>query len=184
MRKRSLADIARNWSSASGWRRIARQGVRGQVSTDNITPCAFGRQGSRLGTACWKPLTDSCLPTGYVWGQAGYVRGQVSTSGAPVKRASTRAKVPPVQLDGSAPKTVPTASPRGGVGSRHGVEPAGRNEHMKHINGLFRDFRVKWDKGFGAGGRRGIFLLQKAVTFSFAGFLEKEDAVVGVGMMV
>src|SRR5471030_902658 len=54
--------------------------------------------------------------------------------GAPVKRASTRAKVPPVQLDGSAPKTVPTASPRGGVGSRHGVEPAGRNEHMKHIN--------------------------------------------------
>jgi hypothetical protein len=49
---------------------------------------------------------------------------------------------------------------------------------------LFRDFRVKWDKGFGAGGRRGIFLLQKAVTFSFAGFLEKEDAVVGVGMMV
>jgi hypothetical protein len=50
--------------------------------------------------------------------------------------------------------------------------------------GLFRDFRVKWDKGFGAGGRRGIFLLQKAVTFSFAGFLEKEDAVVGVGMMV
>jgi hypothetical protein len=52
------------------------------------------------------------------------------------------------------------------------------------LNGLFRDFRVKWDKGFGAGGRRGIFLLQKAVTFSFAGFLEKEDAVVGVGMMV
>jgi len=51
-------------------------------------------------------------------------------------------------------------------------------------DGLFRDFRVKWDKGFGAGGRRGIFLLQKAVTFSFAGFLEKEDAVVGVGMMV
>jgi len=49
---------------------------------------------------------------------------------------------------------------------------------------LFRDFRVKWDKGFGAGGRRGIFLLQKSVTFSFAGFLEKEDAVVGVGMMV
>ena len=54
--------------------------------------------------------------------------------GAPVKRASTRAKVPPVQLDGSAPKTVPTASPRGGVGSRHGVEPAGRNKHMNHIN--------------------------------------------------
>jgi hypothetical protein len=54
--------------------------------------------------------------------------------GAPVKRASTRAKVPPVQLDGSAPKTVPTASPRGGVGSRHGVEPAGRNEHMNHID--------------------------------------------------
>lgn len=27
-----------------------------------------------------------------------------------------------------------TASPRGGVGSRHGVEPAGRNEHMNHIN--------------------------------------------------
>jgi hypothetical protein len=52
--------------------------------------------------------------------------------GAPVKRASTRAKVPPVQLDGSAPKTVPTASPRGGVESRHGVEPAGRNEHMNH----------------------------------------------------
>jgi len=57
-----------------------------------------------------------------------------SRPGAPVKRASTRAKVPPVQLDGSAPKTVPTASPRGGVGSRHGVEPAGRNEHMNHIN--------------------------------------------------
>ncbi len=31
--------------------------------------------------------------------------------GAPAKRASTRVKVPPVQLDGSAPKTVPTASP-------------------------------------------------------------------------
>ena len=56
------------------------------------------------------------------------------TLGAPVKWASTRAKVPPVQLDGSAPKTVPTASPRGGVGSRHGVEPVGRNEHMNHIN--------------------------------------------------
>jgi hypothetical protein len=54
--------------------------------------------------------------------------------GAPVKRASTRVKVPPVQLDGSAPKTMPTASPRGGVGSRHGVEPAGRNAHMNHIN--------------------------------------------------
>ena len=59
-----------------------------------------------------------------------------------------------------------------------------RREIRKRIFGLFRDFRVKWDKGFGAGGRRGIFLLQKAVTFSFAGFLEKEDAVVGVGMMV
>ena len=54
--------------------------------------------------------------------------------GAPAKRASTRVKVPSVQLDGSAPQTVPTASPRGGVGSRHGVEPAGRNEHMNHIN--------------------------------------------------
>ena len=53
---------------------------------------------------------------------------------APAKRASTRVKVPSVQLDGSAPQTVPTASPRGGVGSRHGVEPAGRNEHMNHIN--------------------------------------------------
>jgi hypothetical protein len=51
---------------------------------------------------------------------------------APVKRASTRVKVPSVQLDGSAPQTVPTASPRGGVGSRHGVEPAGRNEPMNH----------------------------------------------------
>ena len=59
---------------------------------------------------------------------------QEMSPGAPVKRASTRVKVPPVQLDGSAPKTVPTASPRGGVGSRHGVEPAGRNEHMNHIN--------------------------------------------------
>jgi hypothetical protein len=47
--------------------------------------------------------------------------------GAPVKRASTRVRVPSVQLDGSAPQTVPTASPRGGVGSRHGIEPAGRN---------------------------------------------------------
>ncbi len=54
--------------------------------------------------------------------------------GAPVKRASTRVEVPPVQLDGSAPQTVPTASPRGGVGSRHGVEPAGRNAQMNHIN--------------------------------------------------
>jgi len=51
-----------------------------------------------------------------------------------VKRVSTRVKVPSVPLDGSAPQTVPTASPRGGVGSRHGVEPAGRNEHMNHIN--------------------------------------------------
>ena len=39
-----------------------------------------------------------------------------------------------MQLDGSAPKTLPTASPRGGVESRHAVEPAGRNEHMNHIN--------------------------------------------------
>src|SRR5271154_5547965 len=54
--------------------------------------------------------------------------------GAPVKRAPTRVKVPSVQLDGSAPKTMPTASPRGGVGSRHGVEPVDRNEHMNHIN--------------------------------------------------
>jgi hypothetical protein len=60
--------------------------------------------------------------------------GQSLKLGAPAKRASTRVKVPPVQLDGSAPKTVPTASPRGGVGSRHGVEPAGRNDHMNHIN--------------------------------------------------
>ena len=65
-----------------------------------------------------------------VWG----VRGQELIIGAPVKRASARVKVPSVQLDGSAPQTVPTASPRGGVGSRHGVEPAGRNEHMNHIN--------------------------------------------------
>ena len=28
-----------------------------------------------------------------------------------VKRVPTRVEVPPVQLDGSAPKTVPTASP-------------------------------------------------------------------------
>jgi|GEM_PF-2753836 len=55
-------------------------------------------------------------------------RGQATNLGAPVKRASTRVEVPSVQLDGSAPQTVPTASPRGGVGSRHGVEPAGRNE--------------------------------------------------------
>jgi len=57
--------------------------------------------------------------------------------GAPVKRTSTRVQVPPVQLDGSAPKTMPSracGTPRGGVGSRHGIEPAGRNEHMNHIN--------------------------------------------------
>ncbi len=42
--------------------------------------------------------------------------GQSLNNGAPAKRASTRVEVPPVQLDGSAPKTVPTASPRGGVG--------------------------------------------------------------------
>ena len=60
--------------------------------------------------------------------------GQSANLGAPVKRASTRVKVPSVQLDGSAPQTVPTASPRGGVGSRHGVEPAGRNEHMNHTH--------------------------------------------------
>ena len=80
-----------------------------------------------------------------------------SKAGAPVKRASMRVKVPPVQLDGSAPKTMPTASPRGGVGSRfdklktfgrlslgealslpkgrHGVEPTGRNEPMNHRGG-------------------------------------------------
>ena len=38
-------------------------------------------------------------------------RGPSLKNGAPVKRASTRVKVPSVQLDGSAPKTVPTASP-------------------------------------------------------------------------
>ena len=59
---------------------------------------------------------------------------QVSRVGAPVKRASARVKVPSVQLDGSAPQTVPTASPRGGVESRHGFELAGRNEHMNHTN--------------------------------------------------
>ena len=53
---------------------------------------------------------------------------------APAKRTATWVQVPPVQLDGSAPKTVPTASPRGGVGSRHGVEPTGRNKHMNHTN--------------------------------------------------
>jgi hypothetical protein len=58
-----------------------------------------------------------------------------SNPSAPVKRASTRVQVPPVQLDGSAPKTGPTASPRGGVGSRPGVEPAGRNDHMNHRGG-------------------------------------------------
>jgi hypothetical protein len=51
-----------------------------------------------------------------------------------VKRASARVKGPPVPLDGSTPQTAPTASPQGGVGSRHGVEPAGRNEQMNHIN--------------------------------------------------
>ena len=66
--------------------------------------------------------------------ERGAERSRRLKHGAPAKRASTRVKVPSVQLDGSAPKTVPTASPRGGVGSRHGVEPAGRNEHMKHIN--------------------------------------------------
>jgi hypothetical protein len=66
-------------------------------------------------------------------------QGSVLTIGAPVKRASARVKVPSVQLDGSAPQTVPTASPRGGVGSRHGVEPAGRNEHMNHRGGGVRD---------------------------------------------
>src|SRR3954462_2324645 len=59
---------------------------------------------------------------------------KVSRKCAPAKRASTWVKVPPVQLDGSAPQTVPTASPRGGVESRHGVEPTGRNEHMNHRN--------------------------------------------------
>jgi len=59
-------------------------------------------------------------------GRHGY-RGKSLTIGAPVKRVSARVKVPSVQLDGSAPQTVPTASLRGGVGSRHGVEPAGRN---------------------------------------------------------
>ena len=62
------------------------------------------------------------------------VNCQETLPGAPVKRAPTRVKVLPVQLDGSAPKTVPTASPRGGVGSRHGVEPVDRNEHMNHTN--------------------------------------------------
>jgi hypothetical protein len=31
--------------------------------------------------------------------------GQIQNLGAPVKRASTRAKVPPVQLDGSVPQS-------------------------------------------------------------------------------
>jgi hypothetical protein len=43
--------------------------------------------------------------------------GRSEKLGASVKRASTRVKVPSVQLDGSAPQTVPTASPRGGVGA-------------------------------------------------------------------
>ena len=63
--------------------------------------------------------------------------GRVSSFGAPVTRASTRAKVTLAQSDGSSPKTAPTASLGGGVGSRfdklkalsqpkgsHGVEPA------------------------------------------------------------
>jgi hypothetical protein len=33
--------------------------------------------------------------------------------------------------------------------------------------------------GFGAGGRRSIFLLRKPVIFSSAGFSKKEDAVAG-----
>ena len=44
---------------------------------------------------------------GATWQQC----GQLLNLGAPVKRASTRVEVPSVQLDGSAPKTVPTASP-------------------------------------------------------------------------
>ena len=57
------------------------------------------------------------------WKDKGHLngkRGRDSILGAPVKRASTRVKVPSVQLDGSAPKTVPTASPRGGVGKAQG----------------------------------------------------------------
>jgi hypothetical protein len=60
--------------------------------------------------------------------------GHIPETRAPAKRTATWVQVPPVQLDGSAPKTVPTASPRGGVESRHGVEPTGRNDHMNHIN--------------------------------------------------
>jgi hypothetical protein len=74
----------------------------------------------------------------------------MSNVGAPVKRASTRAKVPPVQLDGSVPqsRTNCVAARRGGEPFRQaqGPEPAegqawsriprlrDRNEHMKHIN--------------------------------------------------
>jgi len=68
--------------------------------------------------------------------------------------------------------------------SRNSPAPSCSGPGYKGFQGLFRDFRVKWDRGCGAGGRWGIFLLQKAVIFSFAGFLEKEDAVVGAGKMV
>ena len=58
--------------------------------------------------------------------------------GAPVKRTSARVKVPPVQLDGSAPQTMPTASPRGGVGSRHGGALTGESCTAKNVPDLRR----------------------------------------------
>ena len=85
----------------------------------------------------WKARENQIPPlwlASHAWNGKSRRGFHFSSVGAPVKRASARVKVPSVQLDGSAPQTVPTASPRGGVGSRHGVEPAGRNEHMNHIN--------------------------------------------------
>ena len=50
----------------------------------------------------------------------------------PVKLVTTQVKVLSVELNCSRPKTAPTASPRGGVGSRRRIEQAGRNEDEPH----------------------------------------------------
>ena len=114
--------------------------VAGRVWTPRERREALLDEFARGGTpaAAFARLVGIKYPTFASWVQqrrrARGNRGQATFFGAPVKRASARVKVPSVQLDGSAPQTMPTASPRGGVGSRHGIEPAGRNEHMNHIN--------------------------------------------------
>jgi hypothetical protein len=50
----------------------------------------------------------------------------------PVKLATTQVKVLSIELNCSRSKTAPTASPRGGVGSRRRIEQAGRNEDEPH----------------------------------------------------